>query len=75
MFEFALEGYTKKQSMGTFSLLYFVTFFSFLFHTLNQYSYILCLIYQCECINASVITMYISIDMYNIVNDTLTHSY
>ena len=57
-----------------FSFLSFCHFFSFSFDTLNQYCYILCLIHQCECINVSVIIMYIPTDMYNIITDTLIHS-
>ena len=77
MLGFALVVYTKKLSNGHFfSFLSFCYFFSFSFDTLNQYCYILCLIHQCECINVSVnINMYISIDTYNIITDTLIRSF
>ena len=78
MFGFALVGYTythKKINKHFFSFLSFYYFFSFSFDSLNQYCHILCLIHQYEYINVSVMLMYISIDMYIIITDTLIHSY
>ena len=57
---------TQKELInGHFFSFRFVTFFSFSFDTLNQYCYILCLMHQFECINVSVMIMYISNDIYN----------
>ena len=57
------------------SFLSFCYLFPFSFDTLKQYCYILCSIHQCGCINVSVIIIYISVDLYNIITDTLIHSY
>ena len=76
MFGFALVGDTQKLINGHFfSFFSFCYFFSFSFDTLNQYCYTLCLIHQFECINLSVMIMYIPINTYNIITDTLIHSY